>query len=146
MLTPFSASALEVGEKAPGFTADSTSGEISLADYSGKKHVVLALYFAIFTSVWASEVENFQRDLEAFEKLNAQVIGVSNDDLETLQDFVEEHSIEFPLVTDAQKEIKKNYGSGRITYLIDQDGIIRFIQKGVPDNELFLEQLKKLMK
>ena len=51
ILLPLTASALEVGESTPLFTADSTSGEISLARYSGKKNVVLALYFAVFTSV-----------------------------------------------------------------------------------------------
>ncbi len=43
--------ALEEGETAPTFTADSTQGEISLAQYAGEKHVVLALYFAVFTPV-----------------------------------------------------------------------------------------------
>jgi peroxiredoxin Q/BCP len=43
--------ALSVGDKAPAFTTPSSQGEISLADYGGKKHVVLALYFAVFTSV-----------------------------------------------------------------------------------------------
>jgi len=42
---------LEVGEKAPAFTAQSTHGEVSLKDFAGKKNVVLALYFAVFTSV-----------------------------------------------------------------------------------------------
>ena len=42
---------LDVGERAPAFAADSTRGRISLADYAGKQHVVLALYFAVFTPV-----------------------------------------------------------------------------------------------
>lgn len=43
--------ALEVGDQAPPFTALSNQGELSLADYAGKKHVVLALYFAAFSPV-----------------------------------------------------------------------------------------------
>jgi hypothetical protein len=50
-LMPASSFALSVGDRAPAFTTPSSQGEISLADYAGKKHVVLALYFAIFTSV-----------------------------------------------------------------------------------------------
>lgn len=42
---------LDVGDKAPQFAAQSTHGEISLSDFAGKKNVVLALYFAAFTSV-----------------------------------------------------------------------------------------------
>jgi hypothetical protein len=50
-LMPASSFALSVGDTAPAFSTPSSQGEISLADYRGKKHVVLALYFAIFTSV-----------------------------------------------------------------------------------------------
>lgn len=42
---------LNVGDKAPAFTAQSTHGEVSLTDFADKKNVVLALYFAVFTSV-----------------------------------------------------------------------------------------------
>lgn len=45
------AHALEVGEKAPLFEAPSTKGTIRLADYGGKKNVVLAFYFKDFTPV-----------------------------------------------------------------------------------------------
>jgi peroxiredoxin len=51
LATPVLASALEVGDRAPTFSAVSTGGEISLSDYAGKQHVVLALYFAVFTPV-----------------------------------------------------------------------------------------------
>ena len=48
LLVPTQLFALGSGDKAPAFTAPSSQGEISLADYEGKKHVVLALYFAVF--------------------------------------------------------------------------------------------------
>jgi len=47
-------------------------------------------------------------------------------------------------LTDSKKDIKGNYASGRITYLIDKQGIIRFIQKGVPDNDELIKQLKMI--
>ncbi len=61
--------------------------------------------------------------------------------METLEKFVREENISFPLIADTEKDIRKKYGRGRLTYLIDKQGIIRFIQKGVPENEDFLEQL-----
>ena len=64
--------------------------------------------------------------------------------LEKLPEFIKENGIEFPLVSDSEKEFRKNYGRGRLTYLIDKQGIIKFIQKGVPSNADFLEQLKML--
>jgi peroxiredoxin len=51
LFLPLASFALDVGDQAPGFTANSTLGEVSLADYAGKKNVVLPLYFAVFTSV-----------------------------------------------------------------------------------------------
>ena len=48
---PAHASGLQVGDKAPLFEADSTQGIIRLADFKGKKHVVLAFYFKDFTPV-----------------------------------------------------------------------------------------------
>jgi len=88
----------------------------------------------------------FQKDLERFEKLNAQVLGVSDDDLKTLESFMNEHGITFPLIADDERKARKAYGWGRQTYLIDKKGRVRFIQKGVPDNELFLKELEKLEK
>lgn len=76
--------------------------------------------------------------------MNAQIIGVSGDDMETLHEFVKEKGVSFPLVSDETNEIKANYGRGRVTYLIDKEGIIRFIQKGVPNNKDFIKQLELL--
>jgi len=85
----------------------------------------------------------FQNDIERFEKLNAQVLGVSADSLETHKAFAEELGLSFPLVTD-DGSIRKHYGSGRITHLIDQQGIVRYVHKGMPDNETLLQEIEKL--
>ena len=89
-------------------------------------------------------MQSFQRDLEKFKSLDTQVIGVSGDDIETHMRFAEKYNITFPLVSDKDKHIKNLYGRNRITYLIDKKGIIRFIQKGVPENKDFLKEIKKL--
>lgn len=64
--------------------------------------------------------------------------------METIEEFIQENGIKFPLVSDSQREFRNNYGRGRLTYLIDKQGIIRFIQKGVPSNADFIEQLELL--
>ena len=91
-----------------------------------------------------NEVIAFQRDLEEFKAMDAEIIGVSNDDLKTLKKFAEREGISFPLVADTEEAIKNIYGDGRITYLIDKNGVIAFIQDGVPENDTFIEQLKLL--
>ena len=76
--------------------------------------------------------------------MDAQVIGVSRDSMQENQRFVAQNGIDFPLISDESKSIRKLYGRGRVTYLIDKNGVIQFVQKGVPDNQDFLDELKKL--
>ena len=83
-------------------------------------------------------------DLEQFKKLDAQPIGISGDSLATHEKFAKKYGITFPLVSDSSGAVKSLYGRGRITYLIDKQGIIQFIQKGVPENKDFLKQLKEI--
>ena len=89
-------------------------------------------------------MQSFQRDLEKFEKLGAQVLGVSGDSIDTHMKFSKKYNFRFPLISDEKGVIKKLYGTERITYLIDKKGIVRYIQKGVPNNEDFLRELKRL--
>jgi peroxiredoxin Q/BCP len=85
-----------------------------------------------------------QKDIERFEGLDTQVLGVSPDSIETHKKFAAEYGITFPLISDENNAIRKLYASGRITYLIDKQGVIRYIQEGVPKNRKFLKQIKKL--
>jgi peroxiredoxin Q/BCP len=89
-------------------------------------------------------MQAFQMDLEKFEKLDAKVIGISADSLETHERFSEKYGLTFPLVSDVDGSVKRLYGRGRITYLIDRRGIIRFIQKGVPENKDILKELREI--
>ena len=88
-------------------------------------------------------MQAFQRDIETFAKLNAQVLGVSFDSLETHREFADKLALSFPLIAD-EGPVRKSYGSGRITYLIDQAGIIRYIHKGMPDNATLAKEIDKL--
>ena len=85
----------------------------------------------------------FQNDIERFEKLGAQVLGVSADSLETHEDFVKKLGLNFSLLVD-DGSIRKTYGSGRLTYLIDQSGILRYVHKGMPDNDRLLQEIGNL--
>jgi len=88
-------------------------------------------------------MQAFQDDIERFEKLGAQVLGVSGDPLETHRDFSDELGLSFPLISD-DGSLRKQYGSGRITFIIDTSGVIRTILKGMPDNDELLEEIEKL--
>ena len=85
----------------------------------------------------------FQNDIERFEELNAQVLGISGDSLETHEAFAKSLGLTFPLVAD-EGNIRAIYGSGRITHLIDQQGIVRYVHKGMPDNDRLLQEIENL--
>ena len=85
----------------------------------------------------------FQSDLADFAKLDAQVLGVSADTLKTHHEFAAELSLSFPLLAD-DGSVSAQYGSGRITYLIDRSCIIRLISDGMPDNAALTKAIGKL--
>ena len=88
-------------------------------------------------------MQAFQNDIARFEKLNAQVMGVSGDTLETHNDFSKKLGLSFPLLVD-DGTIRKMYGGGRITYLIDQSGVVRYVHKGMPDNDRLISEIGNL--
>jgi peroxiredoxin Q/BCP len=88
-------------------------------------------------------MQAFQSDIARFEKLNVQVLGVSSDTLETHNAFAKKLGLSFPLLVD-DGSIRKAYGGGRITYLIDQSGIIRYVHKGMPDNDKLIGEVNNL--
>ena len=88
-------------------------------------------------------MQAFQNDFNRFEKRNTQVLGVSSDDLETHRAFAEKLGLQFPLLVD-DGTIRKLYGGGRVTFLIDRHGIIRWLHKGMPDNDVLIGELDKL--
>ena len=86
----------------------------------------------------------FQKDIKRFEDLNTQVLGVSDDSIETHKKFTAEFGITFPLISDENNAVRNLYGEGRITFLIDRKGIIRYIQEGVPKDKKILKKIIEL--
>lgn len=89
-------------------------------------------------------MQAFQKDLDKFEKRNAQVLGVSPDTMKTHEEFSEKYDLQYPLIADEQGMVQKLFAPGRVTLVIDKTGTVRFIQKGVPDNKLLIKELDKL--
>jgi peroxiredoxin len=75
--------------------------------------------------------------------LNAQVLA-QYDDVETHQRFSKELGLQFPLIADTDRKIQTLYRKGRVTFLIDQEGVIRFIQEGMPKNDVLLDEVRKI--
>ena len=88
----------------------------------------------------------FQKDIESFKRLDTQVLGVSPDSLDSHYKFSEELNLTFPLISDSDKKLIAQYSDGRIAYLIDKQGTVQMIVKGMPNNSDILGKIKKLEK
>lgn len=86
----------------------------------------------------------FQKDIASFERLDTQVLGVSSDDLETHKRFAASLNLTFPLVVDPGGKLAAIYGKGRIAFLIDKQGIVRHVERGMPDNQRLLGKIEAL--
>ena len=120
------------GVMAPGFTLPSQSGaQDSLTTFKGK-WVVLYFYPEDFTSGCTLEAHNFQRDAAAFAKLNAVIVGVSVDSVDSHKQFCAKEGLNMKLLSDVNRSVSAQYGSlntqyqmaNRNTFLIDPTGRI----------------------
>lgn len=133
--------ALQIGDEAPDFTLfDSDKNQVTLSDLRGSN--VLLLFFPLaFTSVCTAELCSIRDNFKIYEQLDVQPVGVSVDSLYTLAKFKAEQNLNFPLLSDFNKEVSKTYGalyetfgygmkgvSKRAAFLIDREGIIEYAE------------------
>merc|ERR1712127_475417 len=100
--------------KAPDFELPNSRGDgnTSLQDLTkAGKWTVLYFYPGAFTSGCTLEARGFQRDMESYRKLNAQVVGVSVDPVEKNAQFCTEEKLDFFMLSDKGGTISKKYGS-----------------------------------
>ena len=126
----------KVGSKAPDFSLRSQSEEmVGLKDLLGKRPVVLYFYPKDDTPGCTKEACAFRDEYEKFGRLDAEVIGVSSDSVESHRSFAERHDLPFTLLSDEEGKVRRLYGvpntlgvfPGRVTYVIDKEGVIRHI-------------------
>lgn len=127
---------LKVGDTAPDFVATTQDGSaIQLSDFVGKRGLVLFFYPRDGTPVCTKEACAFRDSYEQFVEAGVEVIGVSSDSTESHQTFAREHNLSFPLISDENGSLRKLFGvpstlglfPGRVTYVIDKEGVIRLI-------------------
>jgi peroxiredoxin len=125
--------AIEVGKPAPDFTLkDQTQKEIKLSDFRGKRNVVLMFYPLDWSPVCSNEHACMVNDMKEFEKLDAQVLGLSVDSVWSHKAFAEKMGINYPLLADFQPRgaAAEKYGlyladkgiTGRAIFIIDKNG------------------------
>src|SRR3990170_2236906 len=91
---------LKEGDPAPDFNLPSSLGKnISLKDYRDKK-IILYFYPKDDTPGCTKEACSFRDDLKKYEKVDAIILGVSSDDLDSHRKFIEKYNLPFPLLSD----------------------------------------------
>ncbi len=151
-----------VGQPAPHFHLfDSDKQEVDLDNLKGD-NVVLLFFPLAFTSVCTKELCSVRDNLAFYNGVNAKVFGISVDSIFSLAKYKEEQKLNFPLLSDFNKEVSTAYGSlyekfgfgmigvsKRSAFVIDREGVIRYAEvldnAGlVPDFNMINETLEGL--
>jgi len=132
---------LAVGQQAPAFTLhDTDRNQVSLESLKGKN--VLLLFFPMaFTGVCTTELCNIRDNIAVYNNANATVLGISVDSPFTLAKFKAEQNLNFPLLSDFNKEVSAAYGaiydsfigwmkgvSKRSAFVIDAAGVVQYAE------------------
>lgn len=136
---------VEAGQPAPDFTLDSDDrGPVTLSELRGRK-VVLYFYPKDDTSGCTRQACDFRDGLPRFEGADAVILGVSADDIDSHRAFRRKYDLNFPLLADVGGAVSERYGVWgerivhgrplmgieRSTFLIDEEGLVRRVWRGV---------------
>lgn len=147
---------LTVGDRAPAFTLPGTGEQsYSLSDFAGKA-LVLVFYPGDDTPVCTRQLNSYNEGVEQFDDLDAQVVGISAQDVASHDAFSSKHGFTFPLLADTDKAVAGLYGTlgpigfpRRSVFIIDAEGVVRYAHRAIagltfrPVKELVAE-LQKL--
>ncbi len=123
---------LKVGDSAPDFTKPWTGeGEFSLSDYRGR-WIVLAFYPGDETAVCTKQFCEYRDNRQRIEGLEAEMVGISPQGVDSHEGFITNHDLSLPLVADEGLEVAEAYGIKmgpslrRAIFIVDPEGRIAF--------------------
>jgi thioredoxin-dependent peroxiredoxin len=129
-----------VGDRAPAFSLPAVGAPgdtVSLSDHLGRP-VVLVFYPGDDTPVCTKQLSSYSADLDAFESLDAQVLGISAQSIDSHARFADKHGLRFPLLADVDKSVADAYGTlgplgfaRRSVFIVDREGIIRYAHRAI---------------
>ncbi len=131
--------AIAVGQTAPDFTLKSQyDKEVKLSDFKGKKNVVLMFYPLDWSPTCTQEHVCFVNDMEKFDTLDAEVLGVSVDSAWSHKAYAEKMGIKYSLLADFQPRgaVADKYGvflpdkgiTGRAIVIVNKDGKVAWVK------------------
>ena len=121
----------QVGEHAPDFELPGTDGAFKLSKHRGER-VVLLFYPGDNTMVCTKQFCSYRDRAEDFAALDATVVGISSQDLDSHEGFIAKHGLNVPLLSDVDRQVSISYsafssrlGIKRAVIVIDEQGIVR---------------------
>ncbi|WP_047471876.1 peroxiredoxin, partial [Delftia sp. ZNC0008] len=149
LLSPLAQAALKVGDTAPRFTTPAAVAgkafDFDMAATLRKGPVVLYFFPKAFTQGCTMEAHAFAEATPRFAAMGATVVGMSHDDIDTLKRFsTEACRDQFAVASDPQAQTIRAYDASaaanpqradRISYVIGQDGKVRFVHMGSDPDE-----------
>lgn len=145
---------VKVGDNAPDFTLPSQMGDnVTLSEYFGKKNVVLYFYPKDESSGCTREACTFRDQYDIFTSLDAEVLGVSGQSVESHKSFATHHGLPFILLSDVDNKVRKLYGvpatmgviPGRVTFIIDKKGVVRHVFNSQIQPVKHVEEAKQVL-
>ncbi len=126
---------LNEGMSAPDFELSDQHGDIyRLSDYENRNPVVIFFYPKAGTSGCTKQACGMRDEISKFKEKNIKVFGISTDPVEDIQKFVEDHNLNFSLLSDDSKRVTPRYGvlrdngmAKRVTFIVNNKGIIHKI-------------------
>jgi peroxiredoxin Q/BCP len=124
---------LSPGTPAPDFELPDQNGKpVRLIQYRGKRPVVIYFYPQDDTSGCTAEACRFRDDFPKFQTVDAEILGISDDSIESHKKFAAKYNLPFTLLSDKGGAVRKLYGvkkalgiiPGRITYVVDRNGTV----------------------
>ena len=145
---------LKIGDSIPDFSLIYQSGNSRTKKEFEGHPLVLFFYPKDDTPGCTIEVCGFRDKYDLFKILGANVCGVSNDNEESHFVFSNKNKLQYPLLCDIDNALRKNFGvrkfigmiDGRVTYIIDSDGIIRHIYEDFLDGSAHIKETIKVLK
>jgi peroxiredoxin Q/BCP len=137
-----------VGQPAPDFELPGTGGSFKLADHRGER-VVLLFYPGDFTPVCTEQFCSYRDRPEELAGLDATVVGISAQDLDSHQRFAAENSLNVPLLADVDQAVAGAYSvksdrwsTNRSVIVVDERGTVRY--RHDPDTPLGFQTVDDL--
>ena len=127
--------------------------KVTLSEFFGKKNVVLYFYPKDETVGCTKEACTFRDNYEELTKLDAEVMGVSGQSVESHKSFATHYGLPFILLSDQDNKVRELYGvpstmgiiPGRVTYIIDKKGLVRHVFNSQTQAPRHVEEAKKTL-